>query len=455
MRWIALFACLTGCTPKGSQAPIQLVDDSLSRILDEPFKQPRSAVDLDPNPGVLRLRLVARALPEGHPSGFRYAYNEQTPGPTIEAELGQTLEVELVNELTRGTTIHWHGLHVPNAMDGVPWQRGPIAPGATFLYRFELNQAGTFWYHPHFNTEGQVDGGLFGALIVRDPADEPADHDLVAIVDSRAEARPDPAQPVGPAHGHARLKRQWLMNGHSPGHLNVQAGERVRLRMINVSNHGYLKLNGDSARLVATDQGPLEIARWAQDEVLGPGDRAEIEFLAGGEPIQLSSLPYSLNGGDSLGPTQPLFEVRPSGTQPAPAPLSLRSAGRVQHPDPGYADIVWTFTGSDRTGRWYINGKRFPQITPVEVRLGQTVIIEVRNLSPTDHPYHLHGYSFEVLSRNGVAPDSPTYEDTINLAVRERVRLRIVANNPGDWMSHCHILPHAEDGMMTVLRVID
>ncbi len=440
---------LLACTPQPAKT---LVVEGLKQHLDEPMQEPQPAVDLDPSPNVVRH--ILRAQHSDNHGGFHFAYNGQVPGPTIRAELGQTLEVELINELAMGTTIHWHGLHVPYAMDGVPWQRGPVPPGGSYTYRFELTQAGTFWYHPHFNTEGQVDGGLYGALIVHDPADEPADVDVVALIDDRNEARRDISVPVGPAHGHARLVRNWLVNGHSPGYLSANAGSRIRLRLINVSNHGYVKLNGDSLRLVATDQGPLALARDGQGEVLAPGDRAEIEWHVDQLPLQLSSLPYSLNGGASLGDPQPLIDAFPIGSPPpAPDPLRLNAPTRLQHADPGYADIVWSFSGSDRTGRWFINGRRFPDIDVVRVALDTTVIIEVRNLSPTEHPFHLHGHTFEVLSRNGRPPDSPTYEDTINLRIRDRVRLRLVANNPGDWMSHCHILPHAADGMMTVLRI--
>ena len=450
MRPVIIMTLCLGCTDRPSTP---LVVDGLHRSLEGPMAHPAEAQDLDPDPHIIRLILRAQRLPEGAMDGFTHGFNGQVPGPTINATLGQTLEVQLINELDHGTTIHWHGLHVPYEMDGVPWQRGAIAPGGSYTYRFTLNQTGTFWYHPHFNTEGQVDGGLYGALVVRDPNDDPATHDLVAIVDDRHEARRDTDQPTGHDHGHGRLLRGWLVNGAAPGRFNVASGSHVRVRLINVSNHGYLKLSGTDLRLIATDQGPLQTARSGEGEVLGPGDRVELEFLMGREPLLLKTRPYSLNGGAALGADQTLLELRPSGAAPAPRPLNLSATTRVQHPDPGYADVVWSFAGSDRTARWFINGRRFPNINIDEITLGATVILEVRNLSPTEHPYHLHGHTFEVLSRNGVAPLQPTYEDTINIKIRERVRLRLVADNPGDWMSHCHILPHAEDGMMTVLRI--
>jgi FtsP/CotA-like multicopper oxidase with cupredoxin domain len=433
-------------------APPQLLVPKLTHSLAVEMVIPAAAEDLDPDAALIRLVLRAEPLPEGHPSGFRYAYNGQVPGPTINAEIGQTLEVQLVNGLSAGTTIHWHGLHLPNAMDGVPWQRDPIAPGAAFTYRFTLSQVGTFWYHPHFNTAGQVDGGLYGALIVRDPAAQAADHDLVALIDDRAEVEEDGA--AKRATGHGRRRRHWMVNGASPGFFNAAAGSSVRLRLINVSNHGYVRLVGDDLRWIASDQGPFTAPRSVAEIVLAPGDRSELEFRLGAQLLGLSIAPYSLNGGAALGAARLLFALRPSGVGAAPEALRLNPQVRVQHPDPGYADIVWAFAGSDRTGKWFINGRRFPDSDIDEVALNATVILEVRNLSPTEHPYHLHGHTFEVVSRNGVAPPQPTYEDTINIRIRERVRLRLIADNPGDWMSHCHILPHAEDGMMTVLRVV-
>ena len=113
------------------------------------------------------------------------------------------------------------------------------------------------------------------------------------------------------------------------------------------------------------------------------------------------------------------------------------------------------FSGSDEGGEWLMNGETFPNVTVEEVALNSEVIIEVRNLSPSEHPFHLHGHGFEVLSIDGVAPAYRTFEDTVNVGIRQRLRLKLTANNPGFWMTHCHILPHAGHGMMTVLRVLD
>jgi FtsP/CotA-like multicopper oxidase with cupredoxin domain len=150
-----------------------------------------------------------------------------------------------------------------------------------------------------------------------------------------------------------------------------------------------------------------------------------------------------------------VLQVLVESPSPASAGLNWPFTGSEVTSDPTYSDIVYAFSGSDRKGVWLINGERFPNVTIEEVALGTEPIVEVRNLSPSEHPFHIHGVHFEVLSVNGVPPPLQRIEDTWNLKIRERLRIRIIADNPGDWMTHCHILPHATDGMMTVLRVLD
>lgn len=408
-----------------------------------PLESPALAEDLDPDPHHLQVRLVAEQAEDGS-----YAYSGQRPGPTLRAKVGDRVTVELVNRLDSPTTIHWHGVGVPNDMDGVPWVNGTVAPQSSFTYRFTVQAAGTFWYHPHFDTAHQVDRGLYGAFIVEEPSPPPLE-ERILILDDPDE--PDASAP----HGHGKLARTWLLNGDpAPAVLTSTRGARYRLRLINASNAAYLQLEpeGLEVAVVAGDQGvdggprPLPL-------LLGPGDRAELD-VATSTGGCLRTRPYSLNGGGvPWKPAQDLvrFEVQaPSPPPPAPSwPFSHEQPG----PAPRSADIVWTFIGSDRSGHWSIDGQRFPDITPARWALDAPLVIEVRNMSPTEHPFHLHGFPFEVASRNGVQPEYMQVEDTLNVGIRERVRLRVHPDRPGDWMAHCHILPHAEDGMMTVLRI--
>lgn len=431
--------------PEGDSNVDSDVDTEVPEIVA--FAEPAEAVDLDPAPAIVHVSLVAapytRTL-DGQPvDGF--AYNAQVPGPTIRAVRGDTIVVDVENQLAEPTTIHWHGVAVPWAMDGVTWMRDPVEAGEAASYTFIAGVAGTFWYHPHFDGAlGQVDGGLYGALIVTDPVDPVPDADLVLVIDAGVAA-------AGGDHA-AMESGPWTVNGLVSPTLSLPAGSRVRARVVNASDVGYLDLRWPEPRHIAGDQGLLS----ALDEpvgglVLAPGDRADLEWRIGAEPFTLSTAPWSLAGGAALGDPVGLVEVAPQGTAAAPPPLPWAFSGEITSYDPPYTDIVWVLQGDGDA--WFINGERYPDVTVNALRLGEVAIIELRNLSSTEHPFHLHGHSFEVLSIDGVPLEVRRIEDTVNVPIRAVVRLRVVADNPGDWMAHCHILPHAHDGMMTVLRV--
>ncbi len=405
---------------------------------------PAEATDLDPTTDALQVALVAapHTWMAGDETVEGFAYNGQVPGPTLRARVGDTLTVELDNQLGMDTSIHWHGVDVPYAMDGAGWQVSPVAAGESFVYTFVLEQAGTFWYHPHFDTAHQVDRGLYGVLVVEDPADPPVDSELVLVFDGVAEVEAGEDDPtVDPTPS------RWLVNGLVDPVWSPPSGQSVRVRMLNASNAGYLAI--EDVRVIATDQGLLSTPE--SSTVLAPGDRAELEWSTGSAASEVTAVPWSL-AGPSAFPAVPLFGVAPTGGLAAPAEVSWPFSGAPPTADPGRTDLRYTFTGSAENG-WEINGQTWPGIEPDVVALGSEVVLEIRNVSPAHHPFHLHGMTFEVLSVDGVAPDTRRVEDTLDIGVQETVRLLVVADNPGEWMSHCHILPHAEDGMMTVLAV--
>lgn len=449
VRAVCLVLGLGGCVGGGAEVESSVRGVQQGQELGE-VPQVAVAEDLDPSDGVVRVRLVAERDEDG-PFGVQYTYNGMSPGPTIRATRGDVVEVELVNALDAPTTIHWHGLHVPFDMDGVTWMGAPVQPGETFTYRFTVDQVGTYWYHPHFDTARQVDAGLYGAFVVESPDEPEVDADLVFVADSLDEHR------GGDRHvaaGHGRNVRRWEVNGVEDGVVRVQGGQLVRARFVNVANHGYLYLNWDGdIEHIASDQGLLPSLQTPDHIGLGPGDRADVVWRVGEEGFDVWTEAYSLNGGLTYRDPIRLFRVEVDAPAPAPAMPDWPFSGLEPTPDPGYADIVYAFSGSDRTGTWRINGEAFPDVTIESFPAGEPRIIEVRNLSPSEHPFHIHGMGFEVLSVNGEAPAYYTYEDTWNLAIRDIVRLRVDSANRGDWMTHCHILEHAEDGMMTVLRV--
>ena len=439
---------------------------------DKPFV----AEDLDPADDVVHVALEALITMHIVPGGLHqgYSYNGGLPGPTIEAKLGDTLRVDLTNSLDMPTTIHWHGVHVPWAMDGVTWMTEPIHAGEEFAYEFPLNQAGTYWYHPHFNTAQQVEGGLYGVLVVHDPADPVPDREFVLVFDGLGEFsgngsgehvegdEHEDEEHKGGAHAHAMepTVRQWLVNKELQPTITMKGGTWARVRMVNTSNMGYLALEMPDMRHIAGDQGLLPALQKPSMLVLGPGDRADVVWLIGEEGFDVVAKPYTLNGGATIetldapwGRSQTVLTVAVEEPAPAPPMPTFPWSGQAVSPDPEYTDVVYTLSGSDHAGQWLINGERFPDVTVETLSLDSQAVIEIRNLSRTHHPFHIHGHGFEVLSTNGVASPYYRFEDTIDVGIRQRVRLRLHADNPGDWMTHCHILPHAEDGMMTVLRV--
>ena len=401
----------------------------------------------------LRVELIAEPMVHDTPYGTvaGYAYNEMTPGPTIRGVVGDELEVVFTNGLLTPTTIHWHGAEVPWEMDGSTWELSPILPGETFTYRFPLTKAGTFWYHPHFDTDQQVDLGLYGMLIVEEAEELQADWDVELVFDSFEEANHTDTTDHGHSH-HAMLVQDWLVNGERNPVIPFPSGTTVRGRLLNASNGGYLELTWPGLRIIGREQGLLPVPEEAETLLLVPGDRAEVEWTMGSEPIEIRTWPHTMMGGRAHGETQVLAELVPDGDAPKPSGLSWGTGEVSPTPDPTYTDLVYVLAGSPRTGRWLINGEEFPNITPYSVPKGEARIIEVRNLSPSQHPFHMHGVAFEVLSVNGIPPAHQQIQDTINLNVYETARLRVVNTNPGLWMVHCHILGHAHQGMMTVLE---
>jgi FtsP/CotA-like multicopper oxidase with cupredoxin domain len=416
------------------------------------LRSPAEAEDLDPDPDVVRVALTAAPLTyeiageviEG------WAYNGQVPGPTIRVERGDTLIVEFHNDLDADTTIHWHGLHVPIEMDGVIHSGpGPIGPGQDFVYSFTVDQAGTYWYHPHIDSDRQVDLGLYGVIVAEDPADPVPDRELIVVYDSWGEYELDESDHD---HGIDGAKIEWTANGLIDPVFPASAGERIRVRMVDVANAGYLDLRWVELRQIGSDQGLLPELLQPESVVLAPSDRIDAEWLIAHD-FSVFAEPWSLLGAPALGNEVRLFEVTVDAQGEPPEPLEFPFDGSEPTEDPGFTDILYVFHGDPHTGKWTINGELFPDITMEMLPLDQWSVIELRNVSQSAHPFHLHGHAFEVLSVDGVAPEFRVFEDTFDVAPYSIVRLGLLPNNPGEWMAHCHILPHAEGGMMTMLMV--
>jgi FtsP/CotA-like multicopper oxidase with cupredoxin domain len=406
----------------------------------------------------VRVSLTARTARLTLASGERFdawTFDGTSPGPELRLRQGDLLEVTLVNaDIPAGVTLHWHGLDVPNAEDGVAGlTQDAVHPGQWHVYRFVAEQVGSYWYHSHQQSDEQVRRGLFGALVV-EPAIPVAGEDLVVL----AHAWPtDHGRTTGLAvTGHAATSGVVRRR--------TAPGTRVRLRLVNADNEprGYA-VTGTSFRVTAIDgsdlPGPPEVT--GRQVLVGGGGRYDVEFTMPSGPVGLT-----LTRDDNAG----------TGTSAA---LALSRDGAGEPPPPGDADVLdparygtsgdavrRRFTGAydrrftlllgesftffdGRFGQYpTVNGRLHPGTPPLSVRRGDLVRVTLLSRSFEDHPMHLHGHHMLVLSRNGrPATGSPWWTDTLNVAPGERYDVAFRADNPGLWMDHCHNLDHAADGM--------
>src|SRR5690348_11026170 len=203
-----------------------------------------------------------------------WGFNGQVPGPTIEARVGDVLEVRLKNSLREPTTIHWHGLQIPASMDGTDMVQHPIMPGETFTYRFKLPDAGTFWYHPHMNETVQLERGLYGAIVVRGPDEPELDADRVLVIDDVALDRKGEIKPPGwwfEQHD-GRQGSTRLINGRQEPELTIAAGHVERWRLVNASSARYIRLSIGSKpfTLIGTDGGLIDAPVTMSEVLLAP-----------------------------------------------------------------------------------------------------------------------------------------------------------------------------------------
>jgi len=408
---------------------------------------PRLVTDMvaDPaRPADLRVELVTRQqmLSVGGRTISGFTVNGTSPGPQIRARQGQLVEVHLRNEsVAAGVTLHWHGVDVPNAMDGVAGVTQDAVPvGGEFVYRFVADQAGTYWYHSHQVSNPQVAGGLLGSLVVTPKSGISQQVDVTAV-----------------AHTYGGVR---TINGNA-GDLRVPAkpGQQVRVRVANTDN-GPMKIWPSSPyRLLAVDGTEVHQPTQVSDRTvsLTAGARADVEVTvpSGGTAarVQLSkatAVTIGPPGADAAVPAQPTAELDllSYGT---PAPLGFDPTQPTRRFEyrigrrPGFV--------KGRPGLWWsINGRLFPHVPMYVVREGDVVVMHIENQTGEVHPMHLHGHHEVVLARNGVAASgSPWWVDSLNVPPGESYDIAFMANNPGIWMDHCHNLKHAAQGMIAHL----
>ena len=384
--------------------------------------------------------LAARAGSFELASGERvqgYTINGDSPGPAIVARQGDLVQVTLANvDVPDGVTLHWHGVNVPNAEDGVAGvTQDAVGPGGTHVYRFVAEDAGTYWYHSHQVSHAQVRGGLFGTLVV-----------LPVIAD-------DALDVTAPVHTYSGRR---TVTGRT-GVTSVEAapGAPVRVRLLNTDNgplHAWV--SGGSFRAVAVDG----------HDVVGPTDVRDRGVLigAGGRIDLLVTAPARVDvGGGTALVAGPRGTRVAAGPEPAhdvdllsygtPAPLSFDPTDVDRHFEYRIGRRIGLLNG--RPGFWWtINGHLFPDVPMFHVTEGNVVRMTISNDSGDVHPMHLHGHHAVVLSRNGLSSTgSPWWVDSLEVADGDTYDIAFVADNPGIWMDHCHNLEHAKDGLLAHL----
>ncbi len=396
-----------------------------------------------------------------------WGFNKQLPGPVLKATVGDTLVVRLTNHLKEPTMIHWHGLRVPASMDGTGAVQQPIKPGEVFEYRFVVPDAGTFWYHSHFNETVQLERGIYGALIVEDKSDPVTDGEKVMMIDDmklnedNQFTKPGWFAPRMLERHDGRQGSTLLINGKENSVIEVHGGQTERWRFINSSSARYvvLSLGGKEFKIIGTDGGLLEYPQTVTEVLLIPAGR--IDIAAGpfneGESFALESLPYT-RGTFLKAKHQKFATVKVGEKKPSVAviPEYLRRIEPLASQDAVITrKVKLSESASLKNGvDFFVNDHVHVNDQPVKV--GELQIWEVSNTSMMDHPFHLHGFFFQVIEVNGKAPEYMAWKDTVNLPPASKIKIAWLPDNrPGTWMYHCHILEHHAAGMMATFDVID
>ena len=449
---------------------------ALKTVTGESFLEPKS---LKSSAGALDARLVAAA--STHRVAGRRAttlgYNKGLPGPTLRINPGDILRIELVNQLQEPTNLHVHGLHVS------PTGKGDdvfvsVGAGDSYRYEYQLpddHPPGVYWYHPHLHgtVADQVFGGLFGAIVVEDTTVPDVTRDRVMVVsdidlDESGHVRTpsDMQQQMAGREGDL-----VLVNGQVRPVLSALPGERERWRIVNACTSRYLSLtlDGQDVQLVGRDLGQPSL-RADDDLVLAPGNRADLVLTAVEGRSVLRAEPFdrggmgSMMGGGSSSQTQEIdlvtFEVSGSGP-PAPQALDQPSTARDLRDSKVSKQRVLTFAmsggmmGSTGGMSFTIDGKTFDaDRIDQEVAAGAIEEWTIRNDSSLDHPFHLHVWPMQVVTRSGEPERDPTWLDVVNVPARSEVSVRIAFEDyTGRTVYHCHILDHEDRGMMGVVRV--
>ena len=430
---------------------------------------------------------TAQIAPEGHGPASVWSYGGTIPGPEIRVRAGERVQRRLFNDLPQETSIHWHGIRIANEMDGAAGvTQEPVPPGSAFDYDFVAPDPGTYWYHAHAQSWEQVARGLAGPLIVEDT--EPwqglegaATEESVLMLndwllkDNGTLHEESFGDLRDWSHG-GRLGNIVTIGGVWRPDLPLHPGARHRLRLINAATARImpLRIEGVSPVLIALDGHPVT-PRPVEEVLLAPAQRADVVIDVPAEmPTPLS---FQLDAGQ--GDWVEIGTFATDGTDPIPAqsapvrPLPMAMAHALDLSSPQDEELRMEggamgrmsgaqLNGVDSSFRellsarrvWAFNGVAGDMEEPAfRAKRGRTVRMQLINDTVWPHGIHLHGHHFTVLSRGGTPDPHRDRRDTVLVLPDETVEIAFVADNPGRWLLHCHMLGHQASGMITWFEV--
>jgi FtsP/CotA-like multicopper oxidase with cupredoxin domain len=415
--------------------------------------------DENPDPNVVEVTLSAAKAQTSYLAGKKasvFAYNGVLPGPLLAAKVGDRVIVHFRNDLSEPTTIHWHGLRISDQMDGSPRVQSPVKPGEEFTYDFTVPDAGSFWYHPHVQAAEQIEHGLYGPIVVFDPRDPTYDAQRFLVLD---DVRLDDDGSISPASDmdgmmSGRLGNMLLTNGRptKEGVASAEQGTVERWRIVNTANARPMKIGveGASFRVIATDGGLLP-EPYTTDRLLLPvGQRYDLEvtYDRPGTAKLVSYVETQDAGGNVAESAITAFSVDVTASERTPRVITWPAIALPDRQADVHATITFDVTQGPGGTEWLLNGKADSMDPLFTWTQGSTVEISLVNKIEMDHPFHLHGQFFEVLDAK-----QPGLKDVVLVPARKTVKIRAYIDNPGRWMAHCHILEHAEMGMMSEIDV--
>jgi FtsP/CotA-like multicopper oxidase with cupredoxin domain len=420
-----------------------------------------------------------------------WGYGGASPGEALMVDQGGTIDLSLKNNLPQDTTIHWHGIRTPNNMDGVPdVTQKAVATGSEFHYRFPCQDAGTYWYHPHANSAEQIGRGLYGPLIVQEQKPAEVDRELVWIIaDWRITEGDQVSHDYSNMHdqSHAgRFGNLITVNGQRRPMTDVQPGERLRLRLINAAAARILSFDfpGATGWWIALDGQPIQPRGLKGDPVyIPPGGRADVVLdvptgMDPGKVLEVADATYR-NQRNKLASFKVTGKQVRSTPLAAPQKLADNPLPRPKLDGAELKTVI--FEGGAMGGMrsamldgkqlpirqlaskgvlWATNGRIWSSLAEIakqdklfNLALGKSYVFRLQNRTAFPHPIHLHGHTFQVIAVNGKKKSVPEWRDTVLVFPDEQIDIAFVADNPGDWLMHCHILGHVTAGMIAAVRV--